>query len=115
MPQLDLLILSSQSIFLVFFLLGYVFFTKNVIPMISFEVKMKELVEIAYIVCLEKLVNKTITCDTFFLLAMKLVNAIYAFIIKLATNKYIVYGYTYGMDLIALRHGFRSKYDDRTY
>lgn len=83
--------------------------------MITFDVKMKELVEIAYIICLEKLVNKTITCDTFFLLAMKLVNAIYAFIIKLATNKYIVFGYTYGMDLIALRHGFRTKYNDRTY
>jgi len=83
--------------------------------MVTFEVKMKELIEIAYIICLEKLVNKIIICDTFFLLAMKLVNAIYEFIIKLATNKYIVFGYTYNMDLIGLRNGFRSKCNDRTY
>jgi len=115
MPQLDLLILSSQSIFLVFFLIGYVFFMKNILPMVSFELKMKELLEISYLSSVDQLVQKTVTYDKSFLITMKLINNIYNFIIKLSTNKYIIYGYTYGFDLISLRHGYRSKYDDRSY
>jgi len=115
MPQLDLLILSAQSIFLVFFLIGYIFFMKNILPMVSFELKMKELLEISYLICVDQLVQKTIIKDKSFLITMKLINTIYNFIIKLSTNRYIIYGYTYGFDLVALRHGYRSKHNDRSY
>lgn len=115
MPQLDLLIISSQSIFLVFFILGYIFFTKNILPMISFELKMKELLEITYLTWLDAYVNKTIPNDKTFLVTMRLLNTIYQFIIQLSANKYIIYGCTYGFDLIALRHGYRSRYEDRAY
>jgi Plant ATP synthase F0. len=115
MPQLDMLILSSQSIFLLFFILGYIFFMKKILPIMAFELKMKELIEISYLAWLDKLVLQIIPNDKSFIITIRLLNAIYHLIIQLSTNKYIIYGYSYGFDLISLRKGYRIKYENRLY
>ncbi len=41
MPQLDPLILSTQSAFVIFFWLGYFVFIKTILPVISMEMKLR--------------------------------------------------------------------------
>jgi len=41
MPQLDILILSSQTAFVIFFWLGYFLFIKTILPLISMEMKIR--------------------------------------------------------------------------
>ena len=41
MPQLDYLILQSQLNFLILFFIGYFFFLKFILPVISFSLKLK--------------------------------------------------------------------------
>jgi hypothetical protein len=42
MPQLDFLILSSQTSFVIFFWFGYFLFIKNILPLLSIELKSKQ-------------------------------------------------------------------------
>lgn len=115
MPQLDILIITSQSLFLILFILGYVFFTKNVLPMISFRLKMKKLLEIEYLGWLEGHLYKTTMNDKSSLSLLKAMSAIQKHSIKLSQNKYITYGYTYRFDLLHLRKNYREMYEDRKY
>jgi len=115
MPQLDMLVFASQSTFLLLFTLGYTFFVKNIIPFISFELKMKELLEIKYLKWLDTNVHSTIKNEKHLLVAIQLINTIYNMLIRFSQNKYIIYGYTYSFDLILLRNRHRSKNEDRKY
>lgn len=42
MPQLDILIFSSQTFFVILFWLGYFIFLKTILPLISMEMKLKQ-------------------------------------------------------------------------
>lgn len=53
MPQLDFLLFPSQSFFLFFFFIGYVVFLKYILPILVFELKMKEKIELYYLTWLD--------------------------------------------------------------
>jgi len=115
MPQLDFLIMTSQTIFLFIFLLGYVFFIKNILPMISFEIKLKELLEFSYLKWFDANQSKLITMDKVLLNSLKSVNSIFDFLNNMMKPRNLLYGFSYGYDLISLRSAYRSKYEDRLF
>ena len=115
MPQLDFLIMTSQTIFLFIFLIGYVFFIKNILPMISFEIKLKELLEFSYLRWFDLNQSKLITMDKVLLSSLKSVNSIFDFLNHMMKARNLLYGFSYGYDLISLRSAYRSKYEDRLF
>jgi len=42
MPQMDILIFASQTSFIFIFWLGYFFFAKTILPLVSLELKLKQ-------------------------------------------------------------------------
>jgi hypothetical protein len=115
MPQLDFLIMTSQTIFLFIFLFGYVFFIKNILPMISFEIKLRELLEFSYLKWFDANQNKFIVMDKVLLSSLKSINSIFDFVNYSMTSRNLLYGYSYSYDLISLRSAYRSKYEDRLF
>jgi hypothetical protein len=49
MPQLDFYMFAAQSLFIFVFLLGYFLFVKYILPILSFEMKLKELLPLFYL------------------------------------------------------------------
>lgn len=115
MPQLDFLIMTSQTIFLFIFIVGYVYFLKNILPMISFEVKLKELLELSYLRWFDTNQNKLIVMDKVLLSSLKGINSVFEFLNYVIKPKNILFGFSYGYDLISLRSSYRSKYEDRLF
>jgi hypothetical protein len=54
MPQLDVYMFAGQSLFIFVFILGYLLFVRYVLPIISFEIKVKELLPLYYLSWLEE-------------------------------------------------------------
>lgn len=115
MPQLDFLIMTSQTIFLFIFLIGYVFFVKNILPMVSFEIKLKELLEFSYLNWFDYSQSRIIMMDKVLLSSLKSVNFIFDFVTNMMKSRNLLYGFSYGYDLISLRSAYRSKYEDRLF
>lgn len=59
MPQLDFLIFSTNITFVFFFWLGYFFFIKTILPLVSMEMKMKKIKLLTNIFWFKKNLDKT--------------------------------------------------------
>jgi hypothetical protein len=102
MPQLDFLIIGNESFFIFFFMLGYFFFVKNILSIISFELKLKTKLEIYYLQWISKNMNILNESDIFFLdLLIKLQNLINIFDLIISPKK-LLFG-IYKTDLLYLK------------
>lgn len=60
MPQLDLLIFSTQLSFVFLFFFGYFLFIKNILPLVSMEMKFKQVKLLSHLFWFKNNLNKTI-------------------------------------------------------
>lgn len=115
MPQLDHLIIPSQLLFFFFFFLGYLVFLKYILPIISFEMKLKELVELTFLQWFDRNQTRLIQVDKTYLELIKSANSLLKFISYLIKPKRMVFGILYKYDLLLLRSKYRVKNDNRAF
>jgi hypothetical protein len=60
MPQLDLLIFSTQLSFVFLFFFGYFIFIKNILPLVSMEMKFKQIKLLSHLFWFKHNLNKTV-------------------------------------------------------
>jgi len=102
MPQLDLLIFKSQSIFVLFFLLGYFIFLKNILSIISFELKYKVKLELYYLRFFSRILVKLATSSNLILTMLIATIQIITFVQQI-TNSYSLFFGTYTSDYLVLK------------
>lgn len=115
MPQLDFLIVTSQSFFLVLFFIGYLFFLKSILTIISFEMKMKELVELHYLRWFDGNQSKLLKGDFAVLKSLSTSTSLFDFLNRVSYTKTILFGFLYGYNLLSLRSIYRLKSDNRVF
>jgi len=115
MPQLDFLIVTSQSFFLVLFFFGYLFFLKSILTIIAFEMKMKELVELHYLRWFDSNQSKLLQGNFFVLKALGTNTSLFNFLNRVSYTKMILFGFLYGYSLLSLRSIYRLKTDNRVF
>jgi hypothetical protein len=115
MPQLDFLIVTSQSFFLVLFFVGYLFFLKSILTLIAFEMKMKELVELHYLRWLDSNQSKLLQGDFVVLKSLSISTSLFDFLNRISYTKIILFGFLYGYNLLSLRSIYRLKSDNRVF
>lgn len=102
MPQLDLLIFKSQSIFVLFFLLGYFIFLKNILSILAFELKYKVKLEIYYLRFFSKVIAKLANSSN--LILNLLISSIQVItFVQQITNPYSLYFGFYSSDFLVLK------------
>jgi hypothetical protein len=107
MPQLDLLIVSYEFIFIVFFMIGYFFFLKNFLSIIAFELKIKNKLEIYFLSWINKNLNNVLYSEYLILnILIVLFNIININTLIISTNK-LLYG-LYRTDLLLLLYKYNS-------
>jgi hypothetical protein len=105
MPQLDLLIVSYEFIFIVFFMIGYFFFLKNFLSIIAFELKIKNKLEIYFLSWINKNVSNALYSEYLILnILIVLFNIININSIIISSNK-LLYG-IYRTDLLLLLYKY---------
>jgi len=107
MPQLDLLIISYEYIFIVFFMIGYFFFLKNFLSIISFELKIKNKLEIYFLSWINKNLNNVLHSEYLVLnILIVLFNVINLNTLIINSNK-LLFG-VYRTDLLLLLHKYNK-------
>ena len=108
MPQLDGLIIQSQLNFFLFFFIGYFFFLKFILPLISFFFKLKHKLIISNLNWFNKNFNMLIFYRKNFLFSLfKLVNLFK--IVSFFKNKTFIFFNLYLSDYILVRNIINSK------
>jgi len=108
MPQLDGLIIQSQVNFFLFFFLGYFFFLKYILPLISFFFKLKHKLIISNLVWFSKNFNLLIFYRKTFLFSLfKLVNMFK--IVRFFKNKTFIFFNLYLFDYIMVKNSLAKK------
>lgn len=115
MPQLDIIAIPSQSLFLIFFILGYVFFVKTIIPALSFRMKTRKAVEMAFTHWLDLHTNKVTTNNKMILEALRMIDAVLMTLIKSTEKKNVTYSHTRGYDMLNLRHNYIKTHENRKF
>ena len=115
MPQLDFLIITAQSMFLIIFFFGYFSFLKDILPILSFELKMKELLELSYLKWIDSNYQKVVQTDFGVLKMYKALNGLFNFFDTLTQKKPILFGFLYGYNLLSIRTLYRSKNEERVF
>ena len=107
MPQIDIFIVVSQLQFLLFFFLGYFYFLKKILPLISLEMNFRQKVLLFHMNWFANNINQTIYYrETFSTLLVKFRSLleIFNFIIK---KRDLFYG-IYDIDLMLVRFQYRQ-------
>jgi hypothetical protein len=108
MVQLDNLIIVSQLQFLVFFFLGYFFFLKKILPIISMELKFKQKVLLSHMNWLSKNINKLIFYKhSYFNLLVKF-KSLLEFFNTFTKKRNFFYG-VYDIDLLSIRYQYLNR------
>lgn len=113
MPQLDMIMFFSQINFLFIFFLGYFLFLKYILPILSFEIKLKGLVELNYLKWFSVYKNNLIINPKIYLSLIRNLNIFFKYFLFLGNARTYVFGLWYNQDITYLRHSYRNKYDKR--
>jgi hypothetical protein len=109
MVQLDNLIIVSQLQFLLFFFLGYFFFLKKILPIISIELKFKQKVLLHHMNWLYNNINKLVFYRTSsFTLLARFKSYVDFFYYNVSTKRNIFYG-VYGIDLLSIKSQYLNR------
>jgi hypothetical protein len=117
MPQLDFYMFAAQSLFIFVYLLGYLVFVKYVLPILSFEMKLKELLPLYYLNWFEKN-QKKLNGSPYSMVELGLLNQV-----KVILNGFVPYlryvsikhtGVFYN-DLLYLRSKYNQKVNRLTF
>jgi hypothetical protein len=109
MPQLDPLILSSQTIFLWLFLVGYFFFLKFILPIIAFEIKLEELVQLSMLRWFEHHIRFLSSSDKLPLKLIQWMRKVLNFLVVSSRSQKIVFGLANTHELLSLRSLFLAR------
>jgi len=107
MPQIDIYIVVSQLQFLLFFFIGYFFFLKKILPLISLEMKFRQKVLLFHMNWFTNNINQVVFYKKAYstlLVRFKLLLEIFNFIIK---KRNIFYG-IYDIDLMLVRFQYKQ-------
>lgn len=108
MPQLDGLIIQSQINFFIFFFVGYFFFLKYILPLVSFYMKLKHKLIISNLLWFGKNFNLLIFYRKFFLFSLfKIVNMFK--IVNFFKNKTFIFFNLYLADYVAVNNSLTRK------
>lgn len=108
MPQLDYLILQSQLNFLILFFIGYFFFLKFILPVISFSLKLKHKLVLSNLNWFHSNFNYLIFYKKNFLFTLlKLVNLFK--VLNLLRNKNFIFFNLYSFDYLLTQSFFSKK------
>jgi hypothetical protein len=118
MPQLDVLIMGSQTFFLVPFFIGYFVFLKYILPILSFEIKRNRVLYNNIMRWFDKnihyLFNSTKN-DKYSIEGLYKLSYIVDIFISYNTKKNILFGLLYNYDLLLLRSKYRLRRENRTF
>lgn len=115
MPQLDVIIFSSQTLFILFFLVGYFLFLKYILPFIAFELKLKQLLELQYLNWFNSNLNRLISLDKINLELLTFVNSLFRTLNSIVLPKKIIYSLIYSYDLLVYRSIYRRRTESRNF
>jgi hypothetical protein len=108
MVQLDNLIIVSQLQFLLFFFLGYFFFLKKILPIISMELKFKQKLLLSHMNWLSNNINKLIFYKrSYFNLLVKF-KSLLEFFNTFIKKRNFFYG-VYDIDLLSIRYQYLNR------
>ncbi len=108
MPQIDIFIVVSQLQFLFFFFLGYFFFLKKLLPLISLEMKFKQKVLLSHMNWFAKNVRKLVFYkDSYATLLVRFKSLLEIF--NVFTRKRNLFYGIYDIDLMLLRFQYFKK------
>lgn len=108
MPQLDGLIIQSQVNFFLFFFLGYFFFLKYILPLISFFFKLKHKLIISNLTWFSKNFSLLIFYRKTFLFSLfKLVNMFK--IVRFFKSKTFIFFNLYLFDYVMVKNSLAKK------
>lgn len=108
MPQLDGLIIQVQLNFFFFFFLGYFFFLKYILPLISFFYKLKHKLVISNLTWFSKNFNLLIFYRKHFLFSLfKIVNLFK--IVSFFKNKTFIFFNLYLFDYVMIKNSLNKK------
>jgi len=102
MPQLDLLIFKTGSFFAIFFLLGYFFFLKHILSIITFELKYKSLIELYYLDWLSTYYLRICETNSLILKSLLAVLRCLQYVQLILSPQVFVFG-VYNSDLLVLK------------
>jgi hypothetical protein len=108
MPQLDILILSSQIAFVFFFRLGYFLFIKTILPLISMEMKLKNKRILKNMLWFKENLPKTIFFKLPYGKLLVKTRGILNSIDIIVTKKKVFFG-IYSIDLFYIKHKSQIK------
>jgi hypothetical protein len=108
MVQLDNLILVSQLQFLLFFFIGYFFFLKKILPIISIELKFKQKILLSHMYWFTNNINKLVFYrHSYFSLLVKFKSLLEFFNIFIRKRN-VFYG-VYDIDLLSIKFQYLNK------
>lgn len=105
MPQMDLLILSSQISFVILFWFNYFIFLKTILPLISLEMKLKQKLILKNILWFKKNLLKTIFFKRSITKLTIKVRGVLRIIDLITIKKQIFFG-IYTLDLLFLKQKY---------
>lgn len=108
MPQLDILILSSQTAFVLFFWLGYFVFIKTILPLISIEMKLRNKIILNEMLWFKENLPKTLFFKLHFSKLLVKTRGMLKVIEIIVHKKKIFFG-IYPIDLYYLKHRTQIK------
>jgi hypothetical protein len=108
MPQLDPLILSTQTLFVVFFWFGYFLFIKTLLPLISLEIKIKQKRILFYILWFKHNLNNTLFFKLSFGKLLVKTRGLLNCIDIIVAKKSVFFG-VYPIDLLFIKQKYQSK------
>jgi hypothetical protein len=108
MPQLDILIVSSQTFFVIFFWLGYFTFLKTILPLLSMEMKMKQKRILSHLLWYKNNLNRTIYFRLPFGKLLVKTRGLLSCIDIIVAKKNVFFG-VYPIDLLFIKHRYQGK------
>lgn len=117
MPQLDIVIFPSLSLFIFAYLFGYITFMKYILPILAFKLKTKRVLELYYLKWFEDNHTKTVYSDTYALSEVLLLErfcSILEHCLPFTKGRRVVYGFFYFSDLFYWKIRYQRKRVNKT-
>ncbi len=108
MPQIDIFIVVSQLQFLFFFFLGYFFFLKKLLPLLSLEMKLKQKILLSHMNWFVNNVDKLIFYKDSYSSLLVRFKSLLEFFYLFTKKRSFFYG-IYDIDLILVRFQYLKK------